>query len=188
MNIYSNPAYSYSNTIINNYVKTACVQEVDGRSLRGAGFQNKAMTVEMCTSYCSTQGFAISGVEYGVECYCANRFDGGASLNLISEQCYMPCAGNENQNCGGPNAIFVYINPNPPVVAITLPAGWSAKGCYAEPNGGRALAFEATSQIPAADLTNELCASTCQGLGYTISGSEYGSQCMSLLFTDPRHG
>ena len=62
MNIYSNPAYSYSNTIVNGYVKTACIQEVVGRSLQGAGFQNTAMTVEMCTSYCSNKGFAISAI------------------------------------------------------------------------------------------------------------------------------
>ena len=179
MNIYSNPAYSYSNTVVNGYVKTACIQEVVGRSLQGAGFQNTAMTVEMCTSYCSNKGFAISGVEYGVECYCSNQFNGEASLNLISDQCYMPCGGNQDQNCGGPNAIFVYINPSPPAVASGLPSGWSSKGCFAEPNGGRALAFDATSQIPLADLTNEICAQTCMQLGYSISGAEYGSQCMS---------
>jgi hypothetical protein len=180
MNIYSNPAYSYSNTVVNGYVKTACIQEVVGRSLQGAGFQNPAMTVEMCTSYCSNKGFAISGVEYGVECYCSNRFNGEASLNLISDQCYMPCAGNEDQNCGGPNAIFVYINPSPQAVASGLPAGWSSKGCFAEPNNGRALAFDASSQIRAADLTNESCAQLCSQLGYSMSGAEYGSQCTSL--------
>jgi hypothetical protein len=181
MNIYSNPAYSYSNTVVNGYVKTACVQEVDGRSLRGAGFRNTAMTVEMCTSYCGARGFGISGVEYGVECYCSNGFSGGASLNLISDQCYMPCGGNGDQNCGGPNGIFVYINPKPPAVANALPAGWSVKGCIAEPDGGRALTFDATSQIAAADLTNEACAATCQQLGYRMSGTEYGSQCTSLV-------
>jgi hypothetical protein len=76
MNICTKPTYSYSNTIVNSYVKTACVQEVVGRTLRGAGFRNTAMTVEMCTSYCSNKGFAISGVEYGVECYCANGLSG----------------------------------------------------------------------------------------------------------------
>jgi hypothetical protein len=180
MNIYSNPAYSYANIIVNGYVKTACIQEVEGRSLRGAGFQDPAMTVEMCTSYCSTKGFAMSGVEYGLECYCSNRWGGGASLNLISDQCYMPCAGDESQNCGGPNAIFVYTNPNPPPAVNALPAGWSAKGCIAEPNGGRALAFDATSQLRVSTLTNEICSQACFELGYSIAGTEYGSQCMSI--------
>lgn len=177
MNIYTNPAYSYSNTIINGYVKTACIQEVEGRSIRGASFRNTAMTVETCTAYCAARGFAISGVEYGVECYCSNRLEGGASLNLISDQCYMPCGGSSDQNCGGPNAIFVYINPNPPAVSSGLPTGWTTKGCVAEPNGGRTLTFEATSLIPAADLTNELCAQTCFQQNFTMSGTEYGSQC-----------
>ena len=177
MNVFTNPAYSYSNTISNNYVKTACIQEVAGRSLRGAGFQNPAMTVDMCTSYCNVRGFAMAGVEYGQECYCGNLFAGGASLNLVSDQCYMPCAGNSTENCGGPNAIFVFINPNPNVVVDPLPAGWTAKGCIAEPNGGRALTFDASSSIPKDTLTSELCAQTCFNLGYTMSGAEYGSQC-----------
>jgi hypothetical protein len=76
--------------------------------------------------------------------------------------------------------MFVFINPSPPSVGTGLPAAWSSKGCLAEPNGGRALSFDATSQIPAADLTNELCATTCAKLGYTLSGAEYGSQCESF--------
>jgi hypothetical protein len=182
MNVYTNPAYSYSNTISNGYVKTACIQEVDGRALRGAAFKNASMTVDQCTSYCGSKGMRIAGVQFGSECYCSNRFDGGASLNLLSGQCYMPCGGDGNTNCGGPNAIFVFINPNPPAVGTGLPAGWSVKGCIAEPNGGRALAFDATSQISATDLTSELCATTCQKLGYTMSGVEYGSQCELPIF------
>jgi hypothetical protein len=83
--------------------------------------------------------------------------------------------------------LFVFINPNPPSVGTGLPNGWSVKGCIAEPNGGRALSFDATSLIPAADLTNELCASTCSGLNYTMSGAEYGSQCMSNILPTGRN-
>lgn len=187
MNVFSNAAYSYSNTVSNGYVKTACIQEVEGRALRGAGFRHYAMTVDMCSSYCAARGFSITGIEYGSECYCSSRFEGGASLNLISDQCYMPCAGNSSEGCGGPNALFVFINPSPPSVGTGLPNGWSVKGCIAEPNGGRALSFDATSLIPAADLTNELCASTCSGLNYTMSGAEYGSQCMSNILPTGRN-
>lgn len=177
MSVIYNPAYSYKNTVSNGYVKTACIQEVEGRSLRGAAFRHSAMTVNMCTQYCSARGFSMAGVEYGQECYCGSQFAGGASLNLVSDQCYMACAGNSAENCGGPNALFVFINPNPISVGDGLPTGWSAKGCIAEPNGGRALTFDASNQIPKDTLTNELCAQTCSNLGYTMSGAEYGSQC-----------
>lgn len=181
MNVYRNPAYDYANIVSSGYVAKACVQEVEGRSLRGAAFRHSSMTFDMCTSYCGNRGFAMAGVEYGTECYCGNQFSGGASLNLISDQCYMPCGGDSSQICGGPNALFVMINPNPNVVSNGLPTGWSAKGCIAEPNGGRALVFDASSQIPKDTLTNELCAQTCSKLGYTMSGAEYGSQCEFLF-------
>lgn len=48
------------------------------------------------------------------------------------------------------------------------------RGCYAEPNGSRALPEQAYSS---SSNTPELCQSSCVALGYSIAGTEYGSEC-----------
>ncbi|WVF65608.1 hypothetical protein IAT40_000338 [Kwoniella sp. CBS 6097] len=178
LTLYNNPAYSYSNTIINGYVKTACLQEVANRALRGASYQDPTgMTVETCTQYCSDRGYGMAAVEYGRECYCGSALTGGASLLLTSGQCYMPCVGDSTENCGGPNAMWLYINPAPPPAAINLPSGWTYQGCVAEGNVGRALNFTATTYLAKGTNTGEVCARQCAILGYTIAGTEYAEQC-----------
>ncbi|WWC64110.1 uncharacterized protein I303_106717 [Kwoniella dejecticola CBS 10117] len=178
MQVFNNPAYSYTNTVINDYVKTACLQEVSGRALRGAAYTDlTGMTVETCTAYCKTRGFVMAAVEYGSECYCGSALVGGASLLLTSGQCYMPCVGNSNENCGGPNALWLYINPNSLSSLVTLPTGWSYQGCIAEGWTARALNFTATSYIQKGTMTGEYCARQCAQLGYTMAGTEFASEC-----------
>ncbi|WVQ93270.1 hypothetical protein IAU59_000336 [Kwoniella sp. CBS 9459] len=178
LTVYNNPAYSYSNTVINGYVKTACLQEVANRALRGASYQDATgMTVDTCTQYCADRGYGMAAVEYGRECYCGSALTGGASLLLTSGQCYMPCVGDNTQNCGGPNAMWLYINPTPPAAAINLPTGWTYQGCIAEGSVGRALNFTATNYLAKGSNTGEVCARQCAILGYSIAGTEYSEQC-----------
>nr|XP_031862349.1 uncharacterized protein CI109_002314 [Kwoniella shandongensis]KAA5529421.1 hypothetical protein CI109_002314 [Kwoniella shandongensis] len=178
LQIYNNPAYSFSNTIVNGYVKTACIQEVGNRALRAAYYKDEqGMTVDTCTAYCSARGYAMAGLEYGGECYCGSSLLGGASLLLTSGQCYMSCVGDKTQQCGGPNAIWLYINPNPLKASIALPTGWTYKGCIAEGWTARALSFDASSYVKKGTMTGETCSSQCAQLGYTMAGTEYSTQC-----------
>lgn len=177
LQMYSNANYAYSNVVSNGFVKTACIQEVANRALRGASFTDPAMTTSKCTAYCSARGFQYAGLEYADECYCGSQLVGGASLSLVSDQCYMPCAGDSTDKCGGPNGLMVYISPTVPVATVSLPTGWTTKGCYAEANGARALTYEATSLFKSGTMTNIACALQCQTLGYSYSGTEYSSQC-----------
>ncbi|RXK34910.1 hypothetical protein M231_07844 [Tremella mesenterica] len=177
LQIYSNPNYAFSKSIIYSYVKTGCIQEVTGRALRGASLQNDTMSIEMCIAYCIDRGMGIAGLEYGTECYCGTQLLGGSSLSLSSGQCNMPCGGNKKENCGGPNALFLYITPSPPIAGISLPTGWTRKGCFAEPKSGRALTFEATSLIQKGTMSGALCAQKCAEQGYTMAGTEYSVQC-----------
>jgi hypothetical protein len=85
-----------------------CIQEVSGRALRGTSMTSASMTIDMCVAYCTSNGYSMAGVEYAQECYCDNSLQGGASTSLVSGQCNMPCAGNANTICGGPNAINLY--------------------------------------------------------------------------------
>ncbi|WRT68982.1 uncharacterized protein IL334_005964 [Kwoniella shivajii] len=178
LQVFNNPAYSYSNTVVNGYVKTACLQEVANRALRGAAYKDESgMTVETCTQYCSDRGYIMAGLEYGSECYCGSALVGGATLLLTSGECKMACVGDSTENCGGPNAMWLYINPNTLTTKVTLPTGWSAKGCIAEGWTSRALNFTATDYIQKGTMTGELCSRQCATLGYTMAGTEYASQC-----------
>ena len=77
------------------------------RTLNGHFFTSSEMTVEMCLSTCREKGFAYSGLQWQIECYCgnepANRFE-WAWL----KKCDQKCAGNSNQICGGSGAMSVY--------------------------------------------------------------------------------
>lgn len=43
-----------------------CLQEVEGRALRGAAISTPGMSVEYCLNYCGGLGFLMAGVEYGM--------------------------------------------------------------------------------------------------------------------------
>ncbi|KAL3421446.1 WSC domain-containing protein [Phlyctema vagabunda] len=62
----------------------------------------------------------------------------------------------------------------PSSAATGLPTGWKYAGCYTEGTGGRALSYQ---QAGGNTNTVESCVSACVGLGYTIAGLEYSSQC-----------
>lgn len=46
------------------------------------------------------------GTEYSSECYCGNSISDGAVLT--SSGCFMACAGNQDNYCGGPNRLSFY--------------------------------------------------------------------------------
>ena len=159
------------------------------RALSGATFASDDMTLEACQTFCSA--FTYFGVEYARECYCGNSF-GTGSMAAPASDCSFSCSGNPFQYCGASNRLSVYAkNGTPPPsststspssssrvtptpVATDLPAGWEHHGCWLEGTTGRALPH----QVPDSQVnTPALCATTCQGLGYTISGTEYGVQC-----------
>ena len=60
------------------------------------------MTSELCTSTCGSKGFSLAGVEFGIECYCGNSIENGLGQQLdAGRACYMTCAGNGSEHCGG---------------------------------------------------------------------------------------
>jgi hypothetical protein len=56
----------------------------------------------------------------------------------------------------------------------TTQTGWVYQGCYVDGLNGRDLPYQAADNE---ENTQEVCISTCAGLGYTIAGVEYGVQC-----------
>jgi hypothetical protein len=99
---------AYVAPVVNGYTAQGCFQEVAGRALTGKRVDDPNMTIQICTASCAADGYKFAGVEYGVECYCGNTLDNGASTSLVSGQCYMDCPGGSGDKCGGPNAIDLY--------------------------------------------------------------------------------
>lgn len=108
---------------------------------------------------------------------------------MVSGECYMPCAGDSSEICGGPNALNVYVNPDITPRTVQLPAGWTTYGVVSEGQNGRLLPVQLYSS---ADNTNAKCANDCAAQGYvsdhahfllvklilqSISGTEYSSEC-----------
>lgn len=58
----------------------------------------------------------------------------------------------------------------------SLPAGWTAAGCYSDALGSRALSGITFASINA-PLTTANCAAYCAKNGYSMAGTEYGAQC-----------
>ena len=65
LQVYTNG--NFQSTTPAGYTNSGCVQEVDGRLLRGASIAGDNMTIETCTNFCQSQGFKISATEYGRE-------------------------------------------------------------------------------------------------------------------------
>lgn len=80
------------------------------RALGEAFFSNDQNTIEGCAAACYPYKYA--GAEYGRECWCGNELKGATKVN-DSDFCTMPCAGNQQQYCGGIVALNVYIRATP---------------------------------------------------------------------------
>ena len=72
----------------------ACYDDpTNNRVLQGLTISQTTMTISRCLTLCSNEGFALAGVEYGIECYCGQSLRTGSSVKATSE-CNMACAGN----------------------------------------------------------------------------------------------
>jgi hypothetical protein len=155
------------------------------------------MTVELCQSFCASQGtYSMFGVEYAGECYCGNTLQTGSVLAPTTD-CSMLCDGNKFEYCGAGNRLDIYQLNGTAVIststsstaaatsgtvsttsatsaATALPSGWKYDGCYTEGTSGRALSH---GQPDSQTNTVEGCVNTCAGLGYTIAGMEFSTQC-----------
>jgi WSC domain len=74
---------------------------------------------------------------------------------------------------GGPTTTAI---PATPTQNPNVPAGWTHQGCWQDNVGpyGRTLFNQ---QPDVANLTQASCVRTCAGLGYSIAGMEYYTQC-----------
>ncbi|GAB7342552.1 hypothetical protein MBLNU457_g0730t1 [Dothideomycetes sp. NU457] len=160
------------------------------RLLNADSMTNDNMTIQMCQTYCTSNGYRLSGVEYGNQCFCdltvnpTGHFYGG--LNTFSG-CNALCPGDKSQICGGPALMNVYNNTDPrmkvtnntanSVIQMTAPVAKFDKnyiGCYSD-NGPRTL--NGTSTYDLTNMTVANCAAYCANANTPYYGVEYANQC-----------
>ncbi|KAF4624843.1 hypothetical protein G7Y89_g13327 [Cudoniella acicularis] len=177
--------------------------QVYERTLTTVGSYSGSLTIEKCLASCQAAGFVYAGMEYHDECHCGNEFSNGGTVAPDGNVgCSYTCDGDVTEICGGNSRLSMYeyidaagvvavpsastsptasatptassSTPSPTTPAITLPTGWSYSGCWVDGVQGRILANQ---QPDSATNTIETCIATCSGLGYSIAGLEYSSQC-----------
>lgn len=120
-----------------NYL--GCYSDGSARTLTSTQLIAPNMTLEVCAAFCSQgQGYQYYGLEFADECHCGNVFsNGGALLTPTStpknSTCSMPCARNNTEICGGPNALSMYKNTNYTAPQLKTAIGkYVSKGCLAD--------------------------------------------------------
>lgn len=164
---------------MNGFTYEACYTEATkGRALSGNSYYDDLMTVEKCAIACAK--FSHFGVEYGRECFCGNDLNDG-SVSTSEADCSFKCPGNSAQTCGAGNRLNLYKKTAGSTTTTTassqpsasaVPAVFTSKGCYSEPEGARAFYGKVVYDDT---LTIESCASACAGFNYF--GVEYRREC-----------
>lgn len=67
-------------------------------------FLSDTVAPQLCMEICD--GYKFSGTQWGKQCFCGGE-DTNHLLHGESEDCDMPCTGDENETCGGFDAMEV---------------------------------------------------------------------------------
>jgi hypothetical protein len=141
-----------------------------GTPLSEYTYSDNKMTPQLCQTACQqVANYKYSAVT-GTQCTCGNTNAGTLVTPLT---CKTPCNGDSTQNCGGAYVASVFnttVGTSSPTTN-GKPAGWF--GCYKEGSGYRALSsYTMTNNL----MTSALCRKACAIRGYSVAGTEYGSQ------------
>ncbi|KAH9902185.1 copper radical oxidase [Xylariomycetidae sp. FL2044] len=151
-----------------------------GRAIVNQQPDDPTLTVESCVTTCIGLGYAVAGMEYGVQCFCDNVLRNGANVTADSD-CNMACGGDASQDCGAGNRLSVYSNDTlvvyqpPSAQTEDLPGSWEYYGCAIDNVDGRVLPYMSED---IQNATISACIEGCSNFGYNAGGVEYGYQCM----------
>lgn len=146
-------------------------------SAPGPGLNGSVLTVEACALACSALNFAVSGVEFGGECYCASSLPSGLT---ISTNCVIPCNGNASEICGGGDAINIYSQT---LLSATATANITSNsltylGCFNAGSSGTFISSTSGSN------TISSCGAICADAGYSHMGvSDTTCKCYSSIWS-----
>ncbi len=130
------------------------------------------MTIESCQAFCTTNDYALSGVEYASQCFCSNSIAEGSTGGQSG--CDMACTGEASEACGGSSRLNIFNNTAYvyPVTPLEV-QGYAYVGCFDELNGERLL--PQASYVTGTGMTVESCVGFCNENGLAVAGLEYGT-------------
>jgi len=174
-------AQSIPDVLPTNWTSVGCFTDIStSRTLAATSLIQDPMTIEACIHFCQNAGYIYAGVEYSRECYCDSTTQIPSQPVSLSD-CSMPCSGNTNETCGGPDVLNVFLdNAIPPPVIVRSVNGtqgglWTYQGCFTDAVSARTLGNGVN--IPTG-TTAESCTAACQAAGgFTLAGLENGHEC-----------
>ncbi|KIM19520.1 glyoxal oxidase, partial [Serendipita vermifera MAFF 305830] len=152
-----------------------------GRILPAAGNPVGLNTPLSCIASCASLGYAISGVEYGAECYCSNTLNNAAAIATDAD-CKMACTGDAQHACGAANRISLYstldtmpVYQKPTALTTGLPGKYKYLGCYQQPPGGKSTFPYQFKDLQT--MSVQSCLQKCSQYGYGSAALELGTEC-----------
>lgn len=115
--------------------KGCYVDNANGRILNVQKPDSQTLTIESCVAACVASGYKVAGMEFSTQCFCGNSITNGGVLANADTDCSTACAGNNKEQCGGPNRQSIYargdLDVRQPAGAqkANLPGSWTYKGC-----------------------------------------------------------
>jgi len=99
-------------TLSKHWAYAGCGRDdIGDRAFRNGSTGSDDMTVKSCVDFCVEKGMPYAGLEFGRECFCAERLDPRyAPRDGIMGSCNYKCAGDTAQTCGGYAAMSIYHN------------------------------------------------------------------------------
>ncbi|WWD02288.1 hypothetical protein V865_000327 [Kwoniella europaea PYCC6329] len=94
---------------ISGWTYQGCVTDGGARALTAKSQINGAMTAQLCTTWCASQGYTYAGLEAKNQCYCDTQLRNGLGISTSASDCDYACTGDSSQPCGGYYKMNLYI-------------------------------------------------------------------------------
>ncbi|EJT97858.1 hypothetical protein DACRYDRAFT_84208 [Dacryopinax primogenitus] len=175
---------SFATPTFAGWTSLGCYVDASNRALNSEYADSLQMTLEICQSYCLSNGYSYAGVEYAEECMCGSSIQTGSGQGVLATdgRCNMGCKGNPTEQCGGTWGINIWkytgTTSTSPSTATPTPSGgsnpaWVSLGCRVDVSA-RALSATSTSS---SSMTVKTCQNWCASQGYLMAGVENGNEC-----------
>ncbi|XP_072155725.1 uncharacterized protein [Bemisia tabaci] len=135
------------------------------------------LTPKICSEFCFKNGFKLSGVQNGDDCFCTNKkLDNSDHKKILFRTgCDIPCSGDVSKKCGGAQELNVY------ATGLTdIPATGRTYACYEDGPDSKGQLVRALPNFRAElrkILTPRICLNMCYQMGFNWAGVEAGYEC-----------